>query len=80
MYWQDWSPTESNVPRSLLNTRPLKIPLAPEKFPAVQDGSGDGARGDARAEFFPWQDIFVFLATASPLLSGNAPEGGTPSI
>eukprot|EP00959_Pyramimonas_sp_CCMP1952_P413715 8668655-Pyramimonas_sp.AAC.1 len=70
MYWQDLSPTENNVSKSLLNTRPFAEPLDPVIFPAVQDGSGGGAiqssysaafieflkRGNARADFCPWQD------------------------
>eukprot|EP00959_Pyramimonas_sp_CCMP1952_P241137 5039601-Pyramimonas_sp.AAC.1 len=43
MHWQGWSPTENNVPKSVLNTRPFAKPLDPILFPAVQDGSGDGA-------------------------------------
>eukprot|EP00959_Pyramimonas_sp_CCMP1952_P170652 3566266-Pyramimonas_sp.AAC.1 len=43
MRWQDWSPTEGNVPKSMLNTRPFKVSLSPVEFPAVQDGSGGGA-------------------------------------
>eukprot|EP00959_Pyramimonas_sp_CCMP1952_P297464 6223106-Pyramimonas_sp.AAC.2 len=37
MYWQDWSPTEGNVPKSVLNTRPFETALGPNAFPAVQD-------------------------------------------
>eukprot|EP00959_Pyramimonas_sp_CCMP1952_P380145 7963944-Pyramimonas_sp.AAC.1 len=43
MHWQDWSLTENNVPKSVLNTRPFETPLDPVRFPAVQDGSGGGA-------------------------------------
>eukprot|EP00959_Pyramimonas_sp_CCMP1952_P084965 1776608-Pyramimonas_sp.AAC.1 len=43
MYWQDWSPTENNVPESVSNARPFRIPLNPIMFPAVQDGAGGGA-------------------------------------
>eukprot|EP00959_Pyramimonas_sp_CCMP1952_P399759 8376271-Pyramimonas_sp.AAC.1 len=34
MHWQDWSPTEDNVPKSVLNTRPFKVALNPVEFPA----------------------------------------------
>eukprot|EP00959_Pyramimonas_sp_CCMP1952_P011643 244529-Pyramimonas_sp.AAC.1 len=43
MYWQDWSPTEDNVLKSVINTRPFKVAMSPVEFPAVQDGSGGGA-------------------------------------
>eukprot|EP00959_Pyramimonas_sp_CCMP1952_P225397 4713808-Pyramimonas_sp.AAC.1 len=37
MRWQDWSPTEGNVPKSVLNARPFETALGPGAFPAVQD-------------------------------------------
>eukprot|EP00959_Pyramimonas_sp_CCMP1952_P420720 8812771-Pyramimonas_sp.AAC.1 len=42
-HWQEWSPPENNVPQSVFNTRPFRTPLNPSGFPAVPDGSGDGA-------------------------------------
>eukprot|EP00959_Pyramimonas_sp_CCMP1952_P453278 9467972-Pyramimonas_sp.AAC.1 len=40
MHWQEWSPTENNVPKSVLNTRPFAMPLGPVAPPAARDGSG----------------------------------------
>eukprot|EP00959_Pyramimonas_sp_CCMP1952_P208074 4352675-Pyramimonas_sp.AAC.1 len=44
MHWQDWSPTEGNVPRSMLGTLPFKEKLDDGKCPVVVNGTGGSAR------------------------------------
>eukprot|EP00959_Pyramimonas_sp_CCMP1952_P229745 4803299-Pyramimonas_sp.AAC.1 len=89
LHWQDWSPTEDNVPKSALNTRPFKLPLNLVAFPAVQDGSGGGAihsnysvtfndcskRGDAYTYCFPWQDDHHVSPRGRPFCPGVPPRG-----
>eukprot|EP00959_Pyramimonas_sp_CCMP1952_P434126 9090843-Pyramimonas_sp.AAC.1 len=89
MYWQDWSPTEGYVPKSVLNTRPFEVALKTVEFPAVRDGSGGGAihsycsdafidflkRGNAYTDFFPWQDDHYFLPRGRLFCPGMPPRG-----
>eukprot|EP00959_Pyramimonas_sp_CCMP1952_P025025 525130-Pyramimonas_sp.AAC.1 len=89
MHWPDKSPTENNVPKSVLNTRPFAKPLNPIRFPAVQDGSGGGAtrsnysvafieflkRGSAHADFFPRQENHYLLSRCQPFCPGMPPKG-----
>eukprot|EP00959_Pyramimonas_sp_CCMP1952_P242183 5062330-Pyramimonas_sp.AAC.1 len=94
MYWQDWGPTEGNVPKSMLNTCPFKVALDPVEFPDVQDGSGGGAlhscfsdacigflkRGNAYTYFFQWQDDQCFLPRGRIFCPGMPSKGEAPSI
>eukprot|EP00959_Pyramimonas_sp_CCMP1952_P457273 9474634-Pyramimonas_sp.AAC.1 len=43
MHWQDWSPAEGNIPRSVLGAPPFKESLTDKEFPAVSNGTGGGA-------------------------------------
>eukprot|EP00959_Pyramimonas_sp_CCMP1952_P135869 2842382-Pyramimonas_sp.AAC.1 len=74
-HWHEWSPTEYNVPQSVFNTRPFQTPLNPSRFPAVPDGSGDGAihselsgnfvnflrRGNDHKELSVWRELRYLL-------------------
>ena len=92
-YWANWCPAAGSLPTAVFGTHPFSTPLATDKFPAVNTGTGDGARhsllspafieyleqGDDHEGLTTWVDSYNFLPRLLPFIPGMPPKGGAVS-